>query len=283
MFSRPLSLRLILVVAGAVTTLGIMLLITWSVEQVTTRSLTKQIGQTMEVLADQVQDKIDRTLVERDRDLKGVAELAKRDTVSDASVAEAFAKRELRSNPDFEWLGIIGPDMSIVGSAGDPKLATNALQSPWVREIFSRLPTTAPTYRLLPPLALSNGAVGSAPWHIELATPIHDQEGRLTAAAVAVVNWDWARATKTILSDGKKAFSDTELFILAGDGQVLLGPPNHAASEASTAGFLTAQKEGNGWVVETDLQGTKYVTGFSSAKADRSFGDLDRKRQLVRN
>ena len=107
----PLSLRLILVVAGAVTTLGIMLLITWSAEQLSSRSLTEQIGRTMEVLPDQVQDKIDRTLVVRARDLKTVAELIKGDPVLDSNAANAVAKKQLLSNPAFEWLGILNRDM----------------------------------------------------------------------------------------------------------------------------------------------------------------------------
>lgn len=272
--ARPFSLRLLLVVAGAVTTLGIMLLITWSVEQVSSRSLTEQIGQTMEVLAYQIQDKIDRTMVERARDLNGVAELIKGDPVLDSNSANAVAKKQLLSNPAFEWLGIINRDMGLVGAAGDPNLAQHAIHSPWVKVLLSGPAVTAPGYRILPPLS-SSSVVGNAAWHIEMAVPILDRQGLTTQVVVAIVSGEWARATKSILSHGEQAFEDAELFVIADNGQVLLGPHDHRSNETKTAAFLAAQKKSHGWVVETDAQGTEYVTGFSSAKADRSFGDLD--------
>ena len=272
--AKPLSLRLILVVAGAVTTLGIMLLITWSVEDVSSRSLTKQIGQTMEVLADQVEDKIDRTIFERAHDLKDVAELIKANGPLDSNSAQAIAKRELLSNPAFDWLGIMSRDMELVGSAGDANLASHALHSPWVKDLFSGAGATAPRYRLLPFLNTSS-AVGNAAWHFEMAFAVHDREGKIPAVVVAIVSGEWARATRSIPAHGEQAFEDAELFVIAGDGQVLLGPPGHMSSETKTAAFQAAKKSSNGWVVETDPQGTEYVTGFSSAKAGRSFGDLD--------
>ena len=177
----PLSLRLILVVAGAVTTLGIMLLITWSAEQLSSRSLTEQIGRTMEVLADQVQDKIDRTMVERARDLKSVAELIKGDPVLDSNAANAVAKKQLLSNPAFEWLGILNRDMGVVGAAGDPNLASYAIHSPWVKDLVSGTADTAPRYRLLP--SLSSNSANNAAWHIEMAVPILDRQGLTTQIA----------------------------------------------------------------------------------------------------
>lgn len=272
--TKPLSLRLILVVAGAVTTLGIMLLITWSVEDVSSRSLTKQIGQTMELLADQVQDKIDRTMIERARDLKGVAELIKVDGPLDSNAAQALAKKELLSNPAFEWLGIMNRDLGLVGSAGDPNLATHAIHSPWVKDLFSGPAATAPGYRLLPPSS-SSSVVGNAAWRIEMAAPVYDRDGSTTAVVVAIVSGEWARSTRSILTHGEQAFEEAQLFVLADNGQVLIGPHDHMSSETKTAAFLAAQKNSNGWVVETDPQGNEYVTGFSSAKAERSFGDLD--------
>ena len=269
----PLSLRLILVVAGAVTTLGIMLLITWSVEQLSSRSLTEQIGRAMEVLADQVQDKIDRTMVERARDLKSVAELIKGDPVLDSNAANAVAKKQLLSNPAIEWLGILNRDMGVVGAAGDPNLASYAIHSPWVKDLVSGTADTAPRYRLLP--SLSSNSANNAAWHIEMAVPILDRQGLTTQIAVAIVSGEWARATKSIPPHGEQAFEDVELFVIADNGQVLLGPHDHTVSETKTAAFLAAQKKSHGWVVETDPQGTEYVTGFSNAKPDRSFGDLD--------
>lgn len=270
---RPLPLKLILVAVGTATTIGLMLLLTWSVEKASSRSLTAQIGETMAVLAGQLQDKIDRTVVERHRDLTEIAESLGEGIPAEGQAALDNLEQSLHSNPAFEWLGILDLNMQLIASRGNSGLAGSAPRSPLVQHILSRHAPVALVTRLLPPAAATGGDHEAAPWRLELVTPVRDRAGSLQAVVVAVAGWDWLHAIGQSLQHTRLEYKDAGLLVLTKDGIIFSNATGDAKDAAVDLNTPSIKEDDNGWFIETDQSGEKYVTGFSHAKAERYFGN----------
>jgi signal transduction histidine kinase len=274
MIKRPFSMKLISVVVGSATTLTMLLLLTWSLENASSKTLTNQIGRAMAVLADQVQDKIDRVLTDRVRDVTNIAKSSSGALEKDLTTTQALLDHAQNSGVGFEWLGLINLDTQLVAMSGDAKFSDQAIHSPWVAMLQSHNGNEMPLFRLIPPGQQGGHAASGQPWHLELAAPVYSATGKLEAVAVGIANWDWAQSTVHSSKQSPQTYNDVELVIFANDGDVILAPPGHPARISQTKAFRQSQQEAIGWLVEADPSGTDYIAGFSRAMNQQFFDSL---------
>jgi signal transduction histidine kinase/ActR/RegA family two-component response regulator len=274
MFQRPISLKLISVAVGTATTLAMMLMLTWSLLNASSETLTIQIGEAAAGLADQVYDKIDRALTERVRDVAGIADSSSSTLDNDPKTTQALLDHALSSGLGFEWLGLIDPSLKLIAMSGDPLFFRETVQSPWVAKLLAKEITAQPMFRLLPPQAPGGLGAPRQPWHIELAVPVFDSGGKLRAVAAGVANWDWAQSAVRSLKQSPRIHDDVELIVVANDGRVLLAPQGHATDMAGSEVFRKTQAASAGWLVEPDAQGIEHVFGFSRAVTHHFYDGL---------
>jgi signal transduction histidine kinase/ActR/RegA family two-component response regulator len=265
-----LPLKLILLALGSATAAGMMLFFAVSVQKVSTESLAKQIGRTLAVTADEVQDEFDRIFLERYHDISIVATQAgaTRDLGSDA--ARALLDQFLKLYPEFTWLGLITTDTKIIAAVGDPAVAQRVLQAQWLRMIASAQTAARPGMGLLLPVQGGSDAL-SARSSIGLAAPVRDQSGAVIGVAVA--GWDWTQSISFLTTPTNLGLEHASAYILSGDGRVLLGPANRPDDVTKAQSYLMALKGVGGSVVEAGPNGGQYFTGFSRAKTERLVGE----------
>jgi signal transduction histidine kinase/CheY-like chemotaxis protein len=263
-------LKLILLVFGFATTVGLMLILAWSLQRASIESLSKQIGRILAMSADQIHDKIDILVLERLQDLSAVAALVGPERSSRENAASELLAQSVNGNPEFAWVGYLAGNGSVISSVGDQAVGQRVLNAPWMRSITT-VGATLPGLALLTddrsPLDAS-----PAQLTIGLAVPVRDRSG--TATAFVVAGWNWAGAIKPFLSPSRLGLDDTDALILSPAGHVLLGPPDLARDYSPAQSFTRARKEGNGSVVEMGSAGGQYLVGFSRSKTSRLSGDL---------
>lgn len=114
---KPVSLRTILLIVGSATTLGVMLLMAWSLSHLSSQTLSKIIGQNLVALADQAQNKIERTALERRQDLSAIA--SDLEGVPPAGSAKTRLDAGLKAHPEFAWIALADNHGTLLAKAGD--------------------------------------------------------------------------------------------------------------------------------------------------------------------
>ncbi len=264
-------LKLILLAFGSATTVGMLLIFAYSVQKASTESLTRQIGRTLAVTADEVQDAIDRTFIERYHDLSVIATQAGATRLADTNAIRDVLAQSLKLHSEFTWLGLVGADMAVISTVGDQGLGQRALQTPWLQMIASTHTSGRPGMGLLLP-AQGSPEVASARSSVGLAAPVRDQSGAVMGVVVAV--WDWAQPIASLTTPNHLGLEDADAFVLSKSGRILFGPANGSEEVTRAQSYLLALKTASGSVVEPGANDSKYLTGYSRAKFERFFDDI---------
>jgi signal transduction histidine kinase/ActR/RegA family two-component response regulator len=265
-----LPLKVILMTLGSVTAAGMMLIFAVSVQKVSTESLSKQIGRTLALTADEVLDEFDRIFLERSHEISIVATRvgAARPFGSDA--ARALLDQFLVLYPEFTWLGLVGTDMNVLTSVGDPAVGQRAVHAPWLRSFALAQTATRPGMGLLLPEQGGSDAMSSRS-SIALAAPVRDQSGGIFGFAVA--GWDWIHPVTSLTTASHLGLEHASAFILLGSGRVLLGTTDGPEDMSKARSYLLALKGSDGAIIEPGPNGRQYFTGFARAKTELLFGD----------
>ena len=256
-------LKLILLAFGSATTVGMLLIFAYSVQKVSTESLTRQIGRTLAVTADEIQDEIDRTFLERYHDLSVIATQAGATRAADINAIDEMLAQSLKLYPQFAWLGLVGTDMAVISTVGDQAMGQRALQTPWLQLIASAHASVRPGMGMLLP-AQGNSEIASTRTSVGLAAPVRDQSGSVTGVIVAV--WDWARPVASMTTPIHLGIEHANVVILSKNGRIVLPAANAPEEVTKAQSYRLALKTGGGSVVEPGTDDVHYFAGFSRAE-----------------
>ncbi|CAO3428327.1 hypothetical protein [Azospirillum doebereinerae] len=232
--------------------------------------MQRLIGDQLHQHADQVADKLDRGMFERYRDLLVATSL---DSVRSAGASRdsrrAVLQRLKDTYPDYAWIGFIEPN-GILQVATDRVLEgmdVNArgwwkqgLAGPYVGDVHDAI--------VLGKLLYANRA--EPPRFVDLASPVHAEDGTLLGVIAAHLSWDWAaEVERSVLGQVDKA-RHVEAMILAGDDTVILGPK---ALIGQRVGAVSAAVAGSA-TIRTWPDGADYLTSTAATKGYRSYPGL---------
>jgi diguanylate cyclase (GGDEF)-like protein len=98
---------------------------------------------------------------------------------------------------------------------------------------------------------------------IDVASPIHDDHGRVIGVIGGHLSWRWAESLRAAMMLPQADTDPVEVFVLNREGRILLGPKEWRDRDLDTASVQRVLRGEKGAVRETWPDGRDYLTGFS--------------------
>jgi signal transduction histidine kinase/ActR/RegA family two-component response regulator len=188
MLRTPPSLRSILIVAGSMTTIGLMVLMAFSVNHVSSDLVTKAIGQRLTALADHTHNKIERTLFERSRDVELMAQQLNDHGSPDSPPINDQLAEALTKHSDFAVLTLKDSSGHRIAHVGAADAATESLLDVQLRE-SPRAHSTLQLFAIRRP----NGGQNGGPVQFAFSTPVNGMGPNSGSRLIAVLGDRWAQ------------------------------------------------------------------------------------------
>ena len=242
----------------------------YSVDHVVTGQITAEIGQSTAILANQMQDKLDRGLYERYREISVAATLLSEASSDNEVALKKWLTHHDAPYTDFAWVGLINTRGDLLASVGQRPPKDDFLVWPSVQAVLSE-PERAET--AIGRLNIGKGGDGkpSPAQYIDMAVPVIDATGHLKSIVVATIDWRWAHDIGASLFSAGQVVRSTELFVLSDEAEILLGPPSVQEIPAGLGSVRKAKGGANGYAIETWPGGTRYVTGYARSDGHGGF------------
>lgn len=256
------------VLAVLITTASVLML----VDQFTRSYARREAESRLNQLAWQMQDALDRSMIERYIDVKI---MSARPSVREAKDPERMRAifNELQKNvPNYAWIGFASPDGTVLSAANGLLEGQSVAERPWFKrgqkDFF--VGDYHPAVLLEKKLPTMN-----EPWRfVDISTPIVDKDGKYKGVLGVHLSWTWARdLAKKLLNPANDRY-DVEIMIVREDGTVLLGPRELEEKKISTDSFKASLRLPSGAIREKGDNGEHYLTGFARTGLNSEFTDL---------
>ncbi|KAA2237576.1 sensor histidine kinase [Salinarimonas soli] len=269
---RP-SLRLVfamtIAVIGLVATAALAIL----ASRETSERLRRDIGADLAELATHMADNLDRGMYERWRDIQVAAAL---DGVRDSSpgVRSAAIERLRATYPDYAAILFVPPD-GVVQAATIPKVVGADVGK---RDYFvegSKAPFVGDVHDAILLANLLANDPRDPPRFVDLAAPVQAADGSFAGVLAAHLYWSWAEDLERALRRAAHVrHPEIDVFVLARDGTVLLGPRELLKTVPTARSARSAAAGTGGSAVETWADGRTYLSGYTRTSGYRDYPGL---------
>ena len=220
------------------------------------------------VLADQIANRLDRGMFERYREFQLISV---RPTLADPAVPLAEKQRLLeqiqQAHADYSWIGATSIEGTVLAAAHGLLVGADVSQRPWfANALQGKYVADVHEAKLLAAKLPNPG--GEPLRFVHVAFPYRDAAGRIAGILGAHINWAWAEdVQRSVMS--RSGAHGTTVFIVAHDGEVLLGPKGTvgASLELKPTG-------GDRFTIERWSEGSDYVLGTSRTRGFQSYPGL---------
>ena len=276
MMLRARSVRLKHALAVAITLLAAALtaIVSYTLGRAGVTRVETEIGGRLATLADQMQDKLDRGLFERYREITNAASLLPLFETAPSPDARERLLEQLRATfGEYAWIGYVDRTGKVLSATDGLNVGVDmsgaatfrsALMAPVVGEVHTA------------PLALPDprsADIGQGRF-VDIAAPVVDPDGDTVGVLIAHLSWNWAEEIKDSLFGSDEPRPGVEVLVLGPTGVVLMGPPEYANRLLKLPSVTAAQRNVNRASVETWPDGRRYVTGYAKSDGYRSFPGL---------
>lgn len=272
--TTTLPLRLLL--AGAISLLALLLtiIVAYTVGERGVERVESEIGQSLALLADQMQDKLDRGLYERAREISNASRLvADLSSPSNKAGMQRMVDDIKASLTEYAWIGVTDAAGRVVATTDSSMLGSDMSGESWFRS--GRNGLMVGKVRSPPPeLARQLGFAPDAKARlIDVASPIVIN-GRIVGVLAAYLNWSWAEDVRNSLFGSIGNASRTEVLVLDDSGHVLLGPAEIDGQTLDLESVRAARIGLNRSALERWSDGRQYLTGYARSDGYRQFSGL---------
>lgn len=266
--TRPLPLKLLLalvisLLAGCLT--GI---VTFAVGGAGIRTVKQGIGNSLAVLADQMQDKLDRSLFERLRDISNTARLFRSfDVASDQDTMRAWLEELRGAGEDYSWIGFADRGGIVLAATARQREGDDVSQRAWFRSALQAPLVGDVRDAISETTALAEGS--RAPGRLlNIALPVAAKDGNVAGVLAAQINWSWADEIRDSVTGTRQGARGEDLLILSSSATVILGPGTMLGKTLHLASTETpAMQEGM-------FEGRNYLFAYAKTDGYRNFGGL---------
>ncbi|CAA2143779.1 ATP-binding protein [Hyphomicrobium sp. ghe19] len=271
---RRVSLKVLIAAAISLVSLLLTIAVSYVIGRDAVSRLEHQIGQSLALLADEMQDKLDRAMFERLQSLDNMAAIGKILQKTDTPDAlRASLERFQSAYSDYSWIGFADRNGKILSSTrgeyegqnvGEQVWFKKGLHEPYVGDV--KLP------------ARSDRSPSPRDGHtrsdfIDLAVPISDEESTFGVLG-ATLSADWAEEVRDTLLGSMKDAMPADVIVLDETRRVLFGPDDITGKTLDLPSIRAARPGEAGFAVEQWPDNTSYVTGFSKSDGYRSYPGL---------
>ena len=272
---RRVSLKVLIAAAISVVSLLLTIAVSYVVGHNAVTRLEQEIGQSLALLADEMQDKLDRAMFERLQSLDNMAALGRLLQKTDSPQAlRASLERFQSAYSDYSWIGFADTDGKILSATGSEYEGRNVKDQTWfkrgleeayvgdVKRPGSTIATRIP-----------HEGQGASDF-IDLAVPISDNNQTLGVLG-ATLSADWAEEVRDTLLGSMKDAIPADVIVLNEARQVLFGPDDITGKTLDLPSIRAARPGNASFAIEHWPDQKSYVTGFSKSDGYRSYTGLN--------
>jgi signal transduction histidine kinase/ActR/RegA family two-component response regulator len=274
MTRRPLKLRFLLAASITLLALVITTVVSYTIGHSGMERLERSIGQSLAMLADQMQDKLDRGLFERIREVNNIAGiLASSEERPEPRIVRSWLEQMQMTLPDYVWIGVANADGKVAAAAQGIFEGANVARDSWFKAglkgaVFGDVHSPG---SLAAKIAAARD--GEATRLIAVAAPIN-VKGKITGVVGAQLSWNWAKEVQDSLFGSVSGHVGIEALVLSADGTVLLGPPEVIGKPLALESISAPALGQRRFSVETWPDGFGYLSGFAEDVEYPLFGGL---------
>ena len=220
----PISLRALLASVFGILALALTFCVSLTAERMAAAQLREQIGHELSGYAEHLRDRLDAVMHDNLLLVRTLATMGESVSATSATWRK-WIDTVQAEHKEYAWLGFVDPDGLVLASSGGLLEGKSVRERPWFRGALVR-PYAGDVHEAvllaqkLPPLP-----DGEPLRFVDVATAVHDGEGRLIGVLGGHMSWTWARRIeRSILAPFEERQSGIEGLILRNDGEVLLGP-----------------------------------------------------------
>ncbi len=268
------SLKTLIAAAIFIVSLVLTIGVSYVIGQDAVTRLEQQIGQSLAVLADETQDKVDRLMYERLQALNSIAVVGE---LTPQSVDRPSARRALEAfrsvYSDFSWLGLID-STGIVATATDGILEGQnvADQSLFIRGLNEPYVGDGATVRTGVDIDKTDNNAELK--YFDLAVPLIDNAGVHMGVLGANLSTEWSTEIRDGLLGSLTRAVPADVIVLNEQGDVLLGPADIKGKSLDLPSVRAARTGRANYASEVWPDGKSYLTGFSKSDGYRSYPGL---------
>ena len=260
----------LLALCTAAATLALTFVMVYMIGGSAARQVEADIGAGLAELALQTTDKLDRGMQERYREVRLMAE---RYEITNAAVPAA-AKRVVldsmqQTYPDYAWIGLTDNHGKVLVSSQGILEGADVSKRPWYAAAYRDEHLTDVHEAVMLAKLLPNPS-NEPKRFFDIAFPYRDAQGDILGILGTHLSWQWARDIEASVLTPLVRRKSVEALIVSRSGQVLLGPPHTADQVLKLDSLVLANRQNNGYVIESWPDGKRYLVGYS-----RSQGGLD--------
>jgi signal transduction histidine kinase/ActR/RegA family two-component response regulator len=272
---RRISLKVLIAAAISVVSLLLTIAVSYVIGRDAVSRLEQEIGQSLALLADEMQDKLDRAMFERLQSLDNMAALGRilQKTDSPDSL-RASLERFQSAYADYSWIGFADTTGQVISATGGEYQGRNVANQRWFKkgleEAFvgdAKLPNVGDAPRI-------PHEAGGASDFIDLAVPVSDEKSVIGVLG-ATLSADWAEEVRDTLLGSMKDAIPADVIVLNEARQVLFGPDKITGQVLDLPSIRAARPGNAGFAIERWPDQKSYVTGFSKSDGYRSYSGLN--------
>ncbi|MGX4643575.1 ATP-binding protein [Massilia sp. SYSU DXS3249] len=224
------------------------------------------IGHEYSELALQTTDTLDRSLFERYREVRLLADRA---GLGGPDATDAEKRRLLeemqRTYANYAWLGLTDMDGRVLVSANRLLEGADVSQRPWFGNALKGVHLTDVHDAKLLSKLLKPGA--SEPMRfVDIAFPYRDANGRVAGVFGAHLNLDWAREIEKSVTLPLLTRKHVDTLVLASDMTVIIGPKPLLGTRIALADPAFRAGQLTGYALERFADGRTHLVGYSKSQ-----------------
>lgn len=251
-------------------------LLAWLAGQTLQRQLDRQAGASLETLAFQISDKLDRAIHARYRELQFAAGLAALRSAESTAEDRRRVLHELHvAASDFAWIGFADNSGRVVAATNGLFEGTSAARQAWF--VSGQKGPFVGELRELPDLAQAIPETGgeTSRRFLDLAVPVLGADGRALGVIGAHLHWSWAREVQLSVVPTATARRDrVGVTVYAPTREVLLDSEGATGSEPLAPPVLPDSRATRGALLEPTSEGSTFLTGFTRSRGFREYRGL---------
>lgn len=268
---RRFSLGAWLAVAFTVLSLWLTLSLTLFSDRVASHQVREAIGANLTELAQQTASRLDRSMFERYREVRLIAQ--RLGGAADVGTIRQEIEALQKSYPYYAWIGVTDT-AGVVRTATRSMLeGTDVSARPWFRNAMDGHPMGDLHDAML--LAQLLATPGSEPQRfVDIAFPLTDASGLTTGVLGVHLSWNWASEVQDAIFTPVNRHRIVDLLIVSASGVVLLGPKDLQGAALTLPSVAAAGRGESGHATETWPDGRRYLVGYSRDNGFDTYGGL---------
>jgi diguanylate cyclase (GGDEF)-like protein len=218
---------------------------------------------------------LDRGMFERYREARNLAAMPPLKSVwsgNPAAIRQMLEQLQA-SYPDYAWIGYATPD-GIVRAATQGMLEGQSVEArPWFQDgLKGSAVGDVHEAKLL--AKLLGPAPNNEPFRfVDVAVPVYDAMGHVAGVIGVHLSWTWADEARQAILGGQSRLTGKSIWILSGDGTMLLGPET-GSKPFSDEEIRTMRQSGTG-AFEDKAASEAMLTGYAVAAGYRDYPGLN--------